>query len=107
MECIAIGEPVRYPIKCSTMSRIETDQISLQDDLPPEIQRRLQVEELWARRTVLAELMNSERLDAFKQRCAALAASSGDVASRAKPAKPAATVVQMRIRKVLELAARG
>jgi len=89
------------------MSMIETDQISAQDDLPPEILRRLQVEELWARRTVLAELMNSERLDAFKQRCAALAASSGDVASRAKPAKPAATVVQMRIRRVLELAARA
>ncbi len=59
----------------ATMSMIETDQISAQDDLPPEILRRLQVEELWARRTVLAELMNSERLDAFKQRCAAAAAA--------------------------------
>ena len=90
-----------------TMSMIETDLISAQDDLPPEILRRLQVEELWARRTVLADLMNSERLDAFRRRCAALAASCGDVASRAKPAKPAATVVQMRIRKVLELSARA
>src|SRR5437870_4577711 len=44
-----------------TMFKIETTQFTSQDDLPPEIERRLQVEELWARRNVLAELMNAER----------------------------------------------
>jgi hypothetical protein len=37
-------------------------------DLPPEIVRRLQVEELWARRHVLAELMNAGRLKLYYQR---------------------------------------
>ena len=50
------------------MSHIETDEIPSQDDLPPEILRRLQVEELWARRLVLAELMNAERLKTYAAR---------------------------------------
>jgi hypothetical protein len=80
------------------MSRIETDQLSAQDDLPPEILRRLQVEELWARRNVLAELMNAERLQVYARRCTDLAAPM-DVGSRNKLTRLAATVVPMRNRK--------
>ena len=87
------------------MSRIETDQVSSQDDLPPEIQRRLQVEELWARRIVLAELMNAERLQVYAQRSAALAAPMG-AGSRDKFTRLAATVVPMRNRKFLAPVAR-
>ena len=46
---------------------LETDEVS-EHDLPPEIVRRLQVEELWARRLVLADLMNTERLKLYYQR---------------------------------------
>ena len=80
------------------MSRIETDQLSAQDDLPPEILRRLHVEELWARRNVLAELMNAERLQVYVRRCTDLAAPM-DVGSRNKLTRLAATVVPMRNRK--------
>lgn len=55
------------------MSQAETDPILLEDEaLPPEIQRRLQIEELWARRNVLAELMNAERLRIYSARRAQL-----------------------------------
>ena len=83
------------------MFRIETDQLMSQDDLPPEILRRLQVEELWARRNVLADLMNAERLQVYAQRCTDLAAgcASLDVGSRDKLTRLAATVVPMRNRK--------
>ena len=47
------------------MSSVDTDTVSFQDDLPPEILRRLQVEELWARRHVLAEMMNEERMKTY------------------------------------------
>jgi hypothetical protein len=33
------------------------------DQLTPELERRIQVEELWARRNVLSDLMNQERLE--------------------------------------------
>jgi len=46
---------------------LETDEMS-EHDLPPEIVRRLQVEELWARRLVLADLINAERLKLYYQR---------------------------------------
>ena len=84
------------------MSRIETDQFSSQDDLPPEIQRRLQVEELWARRIVLADLMNAERLQVYTRRYAKLApgcAPTG-IGSRNRLTRPA-TVVPMRSLKSL------
>jgi hypothetical protein len=64
---------------------------------PPEILRRLQVEELWARRNVLAGPMNAERLKVYVQRRNDLAAGFGpiDVASRDKLTRSAATVVPM------------
>jgi hypothetical protein len=93
--CIAFME--RGP-----MSRIETDQFSSQDDLPPEIQRRLQVEELWARRNVLAELMNAERLEVYTRRQAKLAPECAPTGtgSRNRLARQA-TVVPMRSLKSL------
>lgn len=71
------------------MFRIETIQFASQDDLPPEILRRLQVEELWARRDVLAELMNAERLQVYSLRRADLltCCASADFRSKNKPAK--------------------
>ena len=83
------------------MSRIETNQLASQDDLPPEILRRLQVEELWARRNVLAELMNAERLQVYAQRCTDLTAGCApmDVGSRDKLTRLAATIIPMRSRK--------
>ena len=83
------------------MSRIETDQFTSQDDLPPEILRRLQVEELWARRNVLAELMNAERLQVYAQRCTDLAAGCApmEAGSRGKLPRLAMTVVPIRNRK--------
>ena len=64
--------PVR--LKSRIMSRFETAPFSSQDDLSPEIERRLQVEELWARRSVLEDLMNAERRQVFVQRYASLTA---------------------------------
>jgi hypothetical protein len=73
---------------------------------PPEILRRLQVEELWARRNVLAGPMNAERLKAYLQRRNDLAAGIGplDVASRDKLTRSAATVLLMKKRKSLRRA---
>lgn len=83
------------------MSRIETEQLNSQNDLPPEILRRLQVEELWARRNVLAELMNAERVQIYAQRCTHLAAGCApmDVGSIEKSIRLATTVLPMRNRK--------
>ena len=47
------------------MSRLETEIGSIQDDLPEEVLRELQVEEAWARRKVLADLINAERLSLY------------------------------------------
>ena len=76
------------------MFRIETVQFVSQDDLPPEILRQLQVEELWARRDVLAEMMNAERLQDYSRRRADLlvGCASADLRSRNKPAKLSTTV---------------
>jgi len=83
------------------MFRIETVQFASQDDLPPEILRRLQVEELWARRDVLADLMNAERLEIYAQRCTDLAAgrAQADAGPADRLTRLAATVVPMRNRK--------
>jgi hypothetical protein len=66
-----------------------------------EILRRLQVEELWARRDVLAGPMNAERLKVYVQRRADLAAGRAplDIASRDKLTTRAATAVPMKHRK--------
>ena len=61
-------------VKIQIMSRFETAPFSSQDDLSPEIERRLQVEELWARRSVLEDVMNAERRQVFTQRYASLTA---------------------------------
>ena len=53
------------------MSKRETP-ASAETGLPEVIRRELQVEESWARRTVLADLMNSERLNAYASRRALL-----------------------------------
>jgi hypothetical protein len=83
------------------MSRLETKECTLQDDLPPEITRRLQVEELWARRNVLAAMMNAERLKVYAERRTDLVAGCAamEVASRFKPTARAMTVVPMKHQK--------
>lgn len=82
------------------MFRIETIQFASQDDLPPEILRRLQVEELWARRDVLADLMNAERLQAYSRRRADLLAGCAPAGFRSKnrSAKLSATVMPIKPR---------
>jgi hypothetical protein len=81
------------------MSRIETNLFSSQDDLPPEIERRLQVEELWARRNVLADLMNAERLRVYALRRTHWAADFLDVEARGTFTRLAATIVPIKNRK--------
>jgi len=81
------------------MSRIETNLFSSQDDLPPEIERRLQVEELWARRNVLADLMNAERLRVYALRRTHWAADFLDVGAKGTFTRLAATIVPMKNRK--------
>jgi hypothetical protein len=81
------------------MFKIETTQFTSQDDLPPEIERRLQVEELWARRNVLAELMNAERYQVYAQRRTDLAQAPINLGSRDRLTRLAAAVVPMRSRK--------
>ena len=81
------------------MSRLETTKFTLQDDLPPELLRRLQVEELWARRNVLAGVMNADRLKAYVGRRTDMAGgcASAEVAlTRDRLERPAATVLQMK-----------
>ena len=80
------------------MSRLETTKFTLQDDLPPELLRRVQVEEFWARRSVLAGLMNAERLKAYAERRTDLAGGCApiDVVPRDKPIRPPATVLLMK-----------
>lgn len=80
------------------MSRLENTKYTLQENLPADLLRRLQVEELWARRSVLAELMNAERLKAYAERRIDLAGgcASTDVVPRDTLARPAATVLYMK-----------
>ena len=57
----------------NALSSLETDdRPSIQDDLPEDVLRQLQVEELWARRIVLADLINQERLELYAARRALL-----------------------------------
>ena len=86
------------------MFRLETDPDTSQDDLPPQIVRRLQVEELWARRRVLADLMNAERLKLYAaRRSLAWPArfEALEMAWKDTSARPAASVVPIRTRKSL------
>lgn len=89
------------------MSRLETAILTVQDNLPPELQRRLQVEELWARRNVLAGVMNADRLKAYNGRrtditsgCAATEVAS----TRDKLERPVATVLQIKDHKFISRA---
>ena len=80
---------------------LETDEMS-EHDLPPEIVRRLQVEELWARRLVLADLMNAARLKLFYQRRAEIrfaSFASVDVTWKEPPPKPGASIVPIKGKK--------
>ena len=54
------------------MFKLEIHERTAQDNLPAEILRELQVEELWARRAVLANRMNMERLNLYASRRALL-----------------------------------
>jgi len=45
---------------------------AVDDSLPETIRRQMQVEELWARRSVLADLMNIDRLNLYASRRALL-----------------------------------
>ena len=67
----------------------------------PKILRRVQVEELWARRNVLAGLMNAERLKAYAPRRPDLETGCApmDSVSRDKPNRRPATVLTMKSRK--------
>jgi hypothetical protein len=89
------------------MSEIETAPFPLEDDLPPEIQRRLQVEELWARRNVLADLINAQRLQLYVQRYTKLSAGPAHAGAKNRLARLAATIVPIRTRKFPLPAARA
>jgi len=68
-------------------------------DLPPEILRRLQVEELWARRLVLADLMNAERLRLYNRRRAEMwptVTPAVNVVWKEQQAKPMASIVPIK-----------
>jgi len=74
---------------------LEIEEMS-ERSLPPELIRRLQVEELWARRKVLAEWMNAERLRTYYQHRAELRPASFpavDVTWKEAPARPLASIV--------------
>ena len=83
---------------------LETDEMS-EPDLPPEIVRRLQVEELWARRLVLADLMNAERLKLYYKRRAEIRFDSFppplDFAWKELPPGPGASIVPIKGKKSL------
>jgi hypothetical protein len=82
---------------------LETEEMS-ERDLPPEIVRRLQVEELWARRLVLAELMNVERLRLYNRRRAEVwpaSFASTEFTWKELPARPAASIVPIKAKKSL------
>jgi hypothetical protein len=77
---------------------LETEEMS-ERNLPPEILRRLQVEELWARRTVLAEWMNAERLETYYRHRAEMRPASFpsvDVTWKEPAAKRAASIVSIK-----------
>jgi len=67
--------------------------------IPPEILRRLQVEELWARRLVLADLMNAERLRLYNRRRAEMwptVTPAVNVVWKEQQAKPMASIVPIK-----------
>ena len=79
---------------------LETEEMS-ERNLPPEILRRLQVEELWARRTVLAEWMNAERLETYYRHRPEMRPASFpsiDVTWK-EPTKRAASIVSIKTMK--------
>jgi len=66
--------------------------------------RDLQVEELWARRMVLADLMNEERLALYASRRALLCPArlkAPEAVRKCAPAMPLASIVPIRGRKIL------
>lgn len=65
------------------MFKLEIHERTAQDNLPAEILRELQVEELWARRAVLANRMNMERLNLYASRRALLWARQPRLRARA------------------------
>jgi hypothetical protein len=72
--------------------------------LPPELIRRLQVEELWARRHVLAEWMNADRLRTYYQHRAELRPASFpavDVTWKEAPTRPIASIVPINAKRSL------
>ena len=80
---------------------LETDEMS-EHDLPPEIVRRLQVEELWARRHVLADLMNADRLKLYYLRRGEIRPESIpaiEMTWKAPPPKPGASIVALKGKK--------
>ena len=82
------------------MPTLDTDGRSIQDDLPAEIRRELQVEELWARRNVLAALINVERLGLYASKRALRWPEllKVHVVKEHSPTSPIATVVPIRTR---------
>ena len=85
------------------MSTLETDEMS-EHELPPEILRRLQVEELWARRHVLAELRNADRLKIYYQRRGEIRPESipaMEIAWKEPQPKPLASIVPIKAKKSL------
>jgi hypothetical protein len=84
------------------VSRSETDKDTSQDDPPPEILRRLQVDDLWARRNVLAELMNAERQKTHARRRLLIwpnRFAAMDLVWKDPLARPPATLVPIKNRK--------
>jgi len=72
----------------------KTEIVDLTHGFPSEILRQLQVEELWARRKVLAELMNAERFKLYVNRRSVLAVEcapmdSGPLVSRSTHSRSA------------------
>jgi hypothetical protein len=86
-----------------TMPMLETDEMS-EHELPPEIIRRLQVEELWARRFVLADFRNAERLKLYYQRRGEIRPESLpaiEVVWKEPPPKLGASIVPLNARRSL------
>ena len=54
------------------MFKTENWENTYRENLPAELRRELQVEELWARRVVLSDRMNIERLSLYASRRALL-----------------------------------
>jgi hypothetical protein len=84
------------------MPRLETDTGSIQDDLPADVLRKLQVEELWARRNVLADLINAERLTLYASKRALRwpeLLKAQVVVKDYSPATRISSIVPIRVRK--------